>query len=387
MKTFELDDEALTETLQVARAEAAEGRGPRLLERARRGERLSARDLVTLWHAADVLTERLYDAARELRENREPHVETFSPLYMTNTCDAECLMCGMRRSNDSLRRETADISDVEEQLRVLMGRGMQAVALLTGEYRASRRQWAISYVNEALRASHALGFKHILLNLGSIDPDEFGLLLDGVPRRDDGSIEPKVTMCTFQETYSRDAYAKFMGTDPDNPRANFDRRLGNFDRAYEAGIRVANPGILLGLNPDVGHELLALALHVEHVLGLGMEVYVSVPRLRQTAGGKSHRGIGDDEFTRLVALLSLGLGPAKVVITTRESREIQARLAPIIDVISSGSSAVTPYTESGARFPLEASQFEVIDQRPFESVLERFLAEGSVENYAPPVGR
>ena len=49
---------------------------------------------------------------------------------------------------------------------------------------------------------------------------------------------------------------------------------------------------------------------------------------------------------------------------------------------TAGSSAVAPYTESGARFPLEASQFEVIDQRPFEEILGEFTAAGvRFENY------
>jgi len=239
-------------------------------------------------------------------------------------------------------------------------------------------------VNRALGIAHGLGFKHILINVGSMDPPEFAVLLDGIPRHDDGSIVPKLTMCTFQETYSRAAYAKFMGTDEHNPRADFDRRLQNFDRAFDAGMRVANPGVLLGLNTDVGYELLALALHVQHLLARGMEVYVSVPRLRQIAGGGSRRGVSDDKFTRMVALLALAVPECKIVITTRESAAIQRRLAPIVCVISSGSSAVAPYTEAGARFPLEASQFEVIDQRPFEEVLDDFLADGPIDNFAPP---
>jgi hypothetical protein len=53
-----------------------------------------------------------------------------------------------------------------------------------------------------------------------------------------------------------------------------------------------------------------------------------------------------------------------------------------VSVLSAGSSAVAPYTESGARFPLEASQFEVIDQRPFEEILGEFTAAGvRFENY------
>jgi hypothetical protein len=54
-------------------------------------------------------------------------------------------------------------------------------------------------------------------------------------------------------------------------------------------------------------------------------------------------------------------------------------------VLSAGSSAVTPYTDDGARFPLEASQFEVIDQRPFEMILGEYVAAGvAIENFAPP---
>ena len=78
----------------------------------------------------------------------------------------------------------------------------------------------------------------------------------------------------------------------------------------------------------------------------------------------------------------MGMPEAKIVITTRESSEIQRRVLPMVSVLSAGSSAVAPYTESGARFPLEASQFEVIDQRPFEEILGEFTAAGvRFENY------
>ena len=45
-------------------------------------------------------------------------------------------MCGMRRDNEALVRETAELETVEAQLGILLERGMQAVALLTGEYGA-----------------------------------------------------------------------------------------------------------------------------------------------------------------------------------------------------------------------------------------------------------
>ncbi|MCC6848572.1 MAG: hypothetical protein IT294_08735 [Deltaproteobacteria bacterium] len=61
------------------------------------------------------------------------------------------------------------------------------------------------------------------------------------------------------------------------------------------------------------------------------------------------------------------------------------RVAPLVSVLSAGSSAVAPYTEDGTRFPLEASQFEVIGQRPFETILREHLDAGvAIESFAPP---
>jgi 2-iminoacetate synthase len=385
MEDFRLDLDSLRADLQ--RTEAA--RGTRevddLLARAHSGDGLTPLEMAALWVSPRLATEALYQLALHLRRERPVQLETFSPLYMTNTCDAECRMCGMRRDNQALRRETADLAEVENQLQVLSGRGMHAVSLLTGEYGPDRRPWALDYVNQALRVSQRMQFGHVLINVGSIDQNEFETLLAGVERHDDGSVVPKLTMCTFQETYSREHYAKFMGQDPNNPRADYDRRLSNFDRSFRAGMRVANPGILVGLNPDLCLEMTALASHARHLLRLGMEIYLSVPRLRQIAGSHNQRGADDEQFVRLVSLLTVGLPECKIVLTTREPTDIQRKLVPLVAVLSAGSAAVTPYTEDGARFPLEASQFEVIDQRPFEHILAEHLPERSpIVNFEPP---
>jgi len=355
--------------------------------RARSGAGLDPADVALLWTAPQLSVGDLYRLALAARQARPARLETFSPLYMTNTCDAECRMCGMRRDNRALVRETADAETIEEQLRTLCRRGMQAVALLTGEYRGARRDWALGVVNRALHRTQALGFRHVLINAGSFDEDEFGALLDGMPRRADGAMAPKLTMCTFQETYSRAYYGRFMGENGDNPRADYERRLVNFDRSRRAGLRVANPGILVGLNPDIGFELMALVLHARHLRAHGMEVYLSVPRLRQIAGSHDQRGADDHTFVRLVSVLSAGLPECKIVLTTREPASIQQRLVPIITVLSAGSAAVAPYTERDARFPLETSQFEVLDQRPFEQVLDAWRGAGGIENFEPRAGQ
>ena len=379
---FSLDDGAIAALLR--RAQAAAGEGTAILARASAGDPIDAAESAALWLSPVCSTADLFAAARSARARRGALLETFSPLYLTNTCDAECKMCGMRRDNAALARETADEDAIAVQLATLAARGMYGVALLTGEYRGKGRTWAIARVRHALGIALDIGFRHVLVNMGSLEEDELAELLRDVPRRPDGAFLPKITMCTFQETYSRERYARFMGTSAENPRADFARRLANFDRSRRSGLRVANPGILVGLNPDLAFEIVALVQHVHHLAGRGMEVYVSAPRLRPIAGGQSVGGIDDESFVRLIAVLALALPDAKLVLTTREPRAMQQRLAPLVAVLSAGSAAVAPYSASSTTFPLAASQFEVTDQRPFEEILGEHLPPGGgIINYRP----
>lgn len=384
MRDFQLDAPELTEMLRHAQQRATAADIHAMLERARAGAGLEPEDAAALWFSP-LDTQTLYASARAARRHRPAPLETFSPLYLTNTCDATCHMCGMRRDNEALERDTAELGQTEEQLRILQSRGMRAVALLTGEYRAARRTWAMRYVNQALRAALGMRFSHVLLNVGGIDAPEFDRLLEGLERDADGRVKPQVTLSNFQETYCRQHYTKFMGSEPDNPRADFDRRLAGFDRAHRAGLRSANPGILLGLNRDLGWELTGFALHAKHLRSRGMQVYLSVPRLRQIAGKHDQRGASDEEFVRIVSILSMSLPDCKIVITTREPVSMQRKLVPIVTVLSAGSSAVAPYTATSAAYRIETSQFRVVDQRPFEEILrEHIPAGGVIENFQPP---
>jgi hypothetical protein len=59
----------------------------------------------------------------------------------------------------------------------------------------------------------------------------------------------------------------------------------------------------------------------------------------------------------------------------------------VIGVLTPGSPGVAPYTETGARFDLEASQFEVLDHRPIEAILGDLLAAGAVIDCYEPSTR
>jgi hypothetical protein len=64
---------------------------------------------------------------------------------------------------------------------------------------------------------------------------------------------------------------------------------------------------------------------------------------------------------------------------------MQHKLVPIVNVLSAGSSAVAPYTDTTAQYRIETSQFQVVDQRPFEEILREHLSPGaSIVNFQPP---
>jgi 2-iminoacetate synthase len=385
MEEFRLDVEAVAAGRARAAEQAERAAVSELVQRAWRNEPLGDEALAALFLARAVPTEELLAIAAASRRAHAARLETFSPLYITNECDAECRMCGMRRDNAGLVRETADSATVAAQLDLLYRRGLRGVAVLTGEYhRGARRATMIARAAEAVRLALARGFTHVLVNIGALDAAEYGTLLADLPRRPDGRVVPQLTMCTFQETYDPAVYARFMGTTAANPRSDFVRRLTNFDRAADAGMWAANPGVLLGLNPDLGFELLALLAHLRHLAGRGMRLYASLPRLRRASGAAATRSPSDDALARLAAVLAFGVPEAQVVISTREPPAVQRRLLPVIGVLTPGSPGVAPYTETGARFDLEASQFEVHDHRPIETILGEILARGiPIDGYEP----
>jgi len=385
MVQFRIDRDALRILRDRAASRAGSGEGAELFSRFEGGVSLADEELVALFLAREVPTDRILAVAKCRRGFDRPRIGTFAPLYITNECDAECRMCGMRRENSGLRRETASSELVLEQLDILYRRGLRGVAVLSGEYRrGSGRTERLMRAARAARQALDRGFHHVLINVGSIEGAEYKKLLTGLPLPEDRSATPRLTMCTFQETYDKEVYAKFMGTTLGNPRSDFDRRLTNFDRAFENGMRWANPGLLLGLNPDLPFEMLALLEHVTHLLDRSMGVYISLPRLRKANGAAHRAGVSDDDLARLVGLMAAGRPEAEIVISTREPPAIQGRLLPVIGVLTAGSPGVAPYSETSARFEIDASQFEVADQRPFEDILSDCLAAGAqVEDFEP----
>jgi 2-iminoacetate synthase len=298
------------------------------------------------------------DRVHGIRKNK---LLTFSPLFTTNHCDSNCLMCGMRKSNTMMERKFAGRSAIIDQLNILRKvEKTRGVGFVTGEYEGSfSRNTNAFWIGWGIKEALDLGFNLIFCNIGSLDAGEIATLTEWFTPKD------KVNLSVFQETYNLEDYERFMGKD--YPKSNFMKRLHTFDEWIDAGQKHVNPGILLGLS-DPKEDLVLLMNHVDHLKKRGAHIYISAPRLRP-ALQTSHRSlVSDTDYIRILATIAFLVPDCPLVLTTREPREMQQQALPLVGIVSPGSPDVAPYKKN-AKPPnrLESSQFLVADlARPSE---------------------
>lgn len=318
-------------------------------------------DAKTYLYDSNLSTDELISKARErVLAVRQPALETFVPLYLTNYCDGFCRICNMRATNHQLTRIQGDKENVKKQLSILRNIDrVSAVCLLTGEYRfGEQRSENLELVCWSIGESLEQGFQKIYINIGSLTTEEIQLLYDAFSDNSN-----KIVLSLFQETYHREAYSKFFGGfEEQNPKANFDMRLSTPMRWISEGSSQVDIGILLGLR--LPHfDVNRLVEHANLLHQHGAEVAISLPRLK---GLKRHPyPIDDNLFKRIVAFVAMTCPWARVIITTREDIAMIKELLPIIGVVSPGTSDVLPYTKSGS-IPnrIQTSQFQVAPMRP-----------------------
>lgn len=317
--------------------------------------------------------EEIFPIAAARVEHESPLKETFVPIFVTNYCQSECAMCGMRQSNGELIRKFSGRRKIEEQLQILRYvDGVEGVGFLTGEYSDKYTRYTNAfYIGWAIKTAFELGFRKIFFNIGSMTPDEIEVLAEWLDPGDE-----RVTMCVFQETYNLDRYERIMGKGEQIPKADFQRRLQSFDNWLDAGFKAVNPGFLVGLH-DVRDELVNILLHTAHLSERQAKIYVSVPRLRPALGVSQKSKVTDDTYFRLIATLAFFSPKTGIVLTTREDVEFQDRVMPLIRTMSPGSPDVAPYRRDEA-LPNDArsSQFLIPDLRRPREIINRLSQNG-----------
>jgi len=287
-------------------------------------------------------------------------ISLFTPLYLANYCSNSCLYCSFHAGNEIVRCKLSVEQAIEEG-EAISSTGLQHLLLLTGE---SRTQSGPAYMQECVRALRPM-FASLGLEVYPLSTEEYGRLIEA-------GID-SVTL--FQETYDELTYAEVH---PAGPKRNYHYRLEAPDRACAAGISAINIGALLGLT-DWRRDAFCSALHADYLQRNypGVEVSISVPRLRPYAGSfnPSAAPVTDEALVQIILAYRLFLPRAGLTLSTREGPQMRENLLPLgITRLSAGSlTSVGGYSETDTA---GSAQFEISDDRSVSDVVQMIRTKG-----------
>ena len=310
--------------------------------------------------AADRIEELAQRAQAVTRQRFGRVVRLFAPLYLSNHCLSSCVYCGFARGLPVARRGLT-IDQVDQEARVLTGRGFRHLLLVAGEHRIE--------VSPDYLIACLLRLRPYVPSL-SIETQTWSY--ETYARLVAAGIEGVVH---YQETYDRIRYREVH---PAGWKRDFDRRLTAVESAGRAGVRRLGTGVLLGLAPRWQADVLLLAAHADFLTRQywTSEVTVSLPRINPSAAGfQPVAEVSDRQYTQALAALRLFGPDLGIVLSTREPAALRDGLSRIAVTHMSAGSATQPggYLAPGAA----QEQFAIGDERTVAEVATMITEAGS----------
>lgn len=348
-----------------------------ILNKAKNAKGLSHKEAAVLLSVSDSeIIEEMFKIAREVKEKiYGKRIVMFAPLYVSNYCVNNCVYCGYKHCNDSLKRRKLSMEELKEEVRVLEALGHKRIALEVGEDPVNT---PLEYVLDCIKAIYSLKFdngsiRRINVNIAATTVEEYKKLKEAEIG----------TYILFQETYHKETYERMH---PSGPKHNYNFHTTAMHRAREAGIDDVGIGVLYGLY-DYKFETIAMLMHAEDLekhTGVGPHT-ISVPRLREAENVRLKDYpylVRDEDFKRIVAVLRLAVPYAGMILSTREEPRLRDEIINIgISQISTGScTGVGGYAES-QRDLEEKPQFEVADHRSPIEMIESLMKSGYIPSY------
>ena len=286
-------------------------------------------------------------------------MQLYTPIYLSNYCDNQCLYCGFNAAN-KIERKKLTLDEVSEEAEFIAGTGLKHILVLTGD---SRSESPLSYIKNSLKI---LGeyFSSISVEIYALSEEEYAeLILNGV----DG-------LTIYQEVYDENIYKKMHLA---GAKKDYLFRLDAPERGAKAGMHNVNIGALLGLN-DWRKEIFFLGLHAKYLQDNypDLEIGVSLPRIRPQAGDFSvPYQVTDKNIVQILVALRIFLPRIGIALSTRENSEFRDNLIPLgITLISAGSSTYVGGHITKVSTNKSVPQFEISDERDvkeMKQVLER----------------
>lgn len=318
---------------------------------------------------------RMYEIAEEIKlafyGNR---IVLFAPLYLSNYCVNGCLYCPYHMKNKRIPRKKLTQDEVRAEVIALQDMGHKRLAIEAGEDPVHN---PIEYILECIDTIYSVHHKNgdirrVNVNIAATTVENYRKLKDaGIG-----------TYILFQETYHKKSYLKLH---PTGPKHDYDYHTEAMDRAMEGGIDDVGLGVLFGLEL-YKYEFAGLIMHAEHleaVHGVGPHT-ISVPRVKPADDidpDEFDGGIDDDTFAKIAACIRLAVPYTGMIISTRESEAVRAKVLPLgVSQISGGSrTSVGGYAE--AERPHDTEQFDVSDQRTLDEVVRWLMETGYIPSF------
>lgn len=310
--------------------------------------------------AADSYLEQMAVRAQaETRKHFGNTVTLFTPLYIANYCENECVYCGFNCKN-KIHRARLNYDEIDVELRKIADSGLKEILLLTGE---SRKMSSVEYIGEALKIAKKY-FTTIGIEIYPLNTDEYAYL------KKCGADFVSV----YQETYSLEKYnEQHLG----GSKRIFPYRFNAQERAIMAGMRGVSFGALLGLDDfrkdafAVGVQATLIQRKYPHV-----EIGFSVPRLRPYINNAANnpKDVHERQLLQVMLAYRLLMPFAGITISTRERAGFRDNVIGLMATKISAGVKVGVGGHEGEQKGDE--QFEISDPRSVDEIVDSIASRG-----------
>jgi 2-iminoacetate synthase len=286
-------------------------------------------------------------------------MQLYTPMYVSNYCQNQCLYCGFNSKNNVARKKLS-LEEVKKEAECIAATGLKHILILTGE---SRVESPVSYIRDCIKILRQF-FSLISVEVYALTEDEYLQLVS----------EGAEGLTLYQEVYDQKVYGQVHSA---GPKKDYRFRLDAPERGAKSGMRNINIGVLLGL-AEWRKEAFCLGMHAEYLQDKfpDVEIGVSVPRIRPHTGDfKAACEVNDKNLVQIILALRNFLPRLGITVSTREAPELRENLLPLgVTRMSAGSTTSVGGHTLAAHENCNSSQFEISDKRnvdEIKSMLER----------------
>lgn len=295
----------------------------------------------------------------ETRKHFGNAITLFTPLYIANYCENECVYCGFNCKN-KIHRAQLTQDEIDKEMRKIAETGLKEILILTGE---AHNVSTVEYIGEAVATARKY-FSTIGVEVYPMNTDEYAYL------KSQGADFVSV----YQETYDPIKYAE---QHPSGSKRVFPYRFYAQERAVMAGMRGVSFGALLGLD-DFRKDAYAAGMHAFLIQRKypNAEISFSVPRLRPYINNAANnpRDVHEKQLLQVMLAYRLLMPFAGITISTRERAGFRDNVIGLIATkISAGVKVGVGGHEGEAKGD---EQFEISDPRSVEEILSEIDARG-----------